>query len=73
LRGFAQFVGRLPLGLLLCIMPARLALASANLVAAAAALLLLLSGTVPLAVAYSLLAGAATGASSPLQGISHRA
>ena len=69
LRGFAQLGGRLPLGLVLRAMPARVALASANLLAALAALLLLLSGALPLAVAYSLLAGAATGASSPLQGI----
>jgi MFS family permease len=69
LRGFAQLGGRVPLGLVLRLMPARTALAAANLLAAIAALFLLGSGALPLAVAYSLLAGAATGASSPLQGI----
>jgi predicted MFS family arabinose efflux permease len=69
LRGFAQLAGRLPLGLVLRAMPARAALASAHFLGAISALLLLASGALPLAVAYSLLAGVATGASSPLQGI----
>jgi MFS family permease len=69
LRGFAQLGGRIPLGLVLRRTPARAALAAANLLGALAALLLLASGALPVAVAYSLLAGAATGASSPLQGI----
>ena len=69
LRGFAQLGGRLPLGLVLRRTSARVALAAANVLAALAALLLLVSGTLPLAIAYSVLAGAATGASSPLQGI----
>lgn len=69
LRGFAQLGGRIPLGLLLRRTPARTALAGANLLAAMSALLLLASGALPVAVAYSLLAGAAIGASSPLQGI----
>jgi MFS family permease len=69
LRGFAQLGGRIPLGLLLRRTPARTALAGANLLAAISALLLLASGALPAAVAYSLLAGAAIGASSPLQGI----
>jgi MFS family permease len=69
IRGFAQLAGRVPLGLVLRTMPARVALASAHLLAAIAALALLASGALPLALAYSLLAGTATGASSPLQGI----
>ena len=69
LRGFAQLGGRIPLGRLLRRTPARTALAGANLLAAMSALLLLASGALPVAVAYSLLAGAAIGASSPLQGI----
>ncbi len=69
IRGFAQLGGRLPLGFVLRRMPARAALASANLLGAIAALLLLVSGALPLAVAYSILAGVATGASSPLQAI----
>lgn len=69
LRGFAQLAGRLPLGFVLRLLSARAALALSNLLAAIAALFLLVSGAYPLAVAYSLLAGAATGANSPLQGI----
>jgi MFS family permease len=69
LRGFAQLGGRIPLGHLLRRTPARTALAGANLLAAISAVLLLASGALPVAVAYSLLAGAAIGASSPLQGI----
>ena len=68
-RGFAQLLGRIPLGHLLRRTPARLALAGAQLAATAAALLLLGSGILAIAIAYSLVAGAATGASSPLQGI----
>jgi predicted MFS family arabinose efflux permease len=69
LRGFAQLAGRLPLGLVLRRVSARAALAMSNLLAAVAAVFLLVSGVVPLAVAYSVLAGTATGANSPLQGI----
>jgi MFS family permease len=69
LRGFAQLGGRVPLGLVLRRLPARAALAAAHLLGAIAALFLLASGALLLAVAYSLLAGVATGASSPLQGI----
>jgi predicted MFS family arabinose efflux permease len=69
LRGFAQLGGRVPLGVVLRAAPARVALSAANLLGAIAALILLVSGSLPLAVAYSLLAGLATGASSPLQGI----
>jgi MFS family permease len=69
LRGFAQLGGRIPLGLVLRQTPARAALSAANLLGGIAALVLLVSGSLPFAVAYSLLAGVATGASSPLQGI----
>ena len=69
LRGFAQLAGRLPLAWVLRAMSARAAFAWANLLAAVSALFLLVSGALPFALAYSLLAGVATGAISPLQGI----
>ena len=68
-RGFAQLLGRLPLGLVLRVLTARQALALAQALGAAAALMLLGAGAVPVAVAYGLVAGIATGAGSPLQGI----
>jgi MFS family permease len=69
LRGFAQLAGRLPLGLALRRIPARIALTGAYALGSLAALLLLGSGWIVAAIAYSAVAGIATGASSPLQGI----
>ena len=69
LRGVAQLLGRVPLGRVLRRVSARRALAFAHLGAAASALLLLGSGTLPIAICFGLVAGASTGASSPLQGI----
>ncbi|HSB86798.1 MAG TPA: MFS transporter, partial [Ilumatobacteraceae bacterium] len=69
LRGLSQLLGRVPLGAILRRVPARRALAAAQAAAAVAALLLLASGSLVAAVAFGLVAGAATGASSPLQGI----
>ena len=68
-RGFAQLLGRIPLGRVLRRTPARLALAAAQLAGAAAALLLLGADVLAIAIAFSLVAGTATGASSPLLGI----
>jgi MFS family permease len=65
----SQLIGRLPLGAVLKRVPARRALAIAQAAAAVAALLLLASGSLAVAIAFGLVAGAATGASSPLQGI----
>lgn len=69
LRGFAQLLGRLPLMALLRRVPARVALSLAYAGAALAAVCLLGAGALPIAIAYSLIAGTATGAASPLQGI----
>ena len=69
LRGVAQLLGRVPLGRVLRRVSTRRALAFAHLGAAASALLLLGSGTLPIAICFGLVAGASTGASSPLQGI----
>jgi cyanate permease len=68
-RGFAKLLGRIPLGPLLRRTTARHALAAAQLTGTAAALLLLGAGIPMIAFVYALVAGAATGASSPLQGI----
>jgi MFS family permease len=69
LRGVCQLLGRVPLGLVLRRFTARQALALAHLGAAASTLLLLGSGVLPIAICFALVAGASTGASSPLQGI----
>ncbi len=49
--------------------PARVALALAYAGAAVAAVCLLGAGALPIAIAYSVIAGTATGAASPLSGI----
>ncbi|MGZ4761245.1 MAG: MFS transporter [Ilumatobacteraceae bacterium] len=69
LRGVSQLFGRVPLGLVLRRVRARHALALAHLGAAVSAILLLGSGALPIAICYGLVAGASTGAGSPLQGI----
>ena len=68
-RGFAQLLGRIPLGYVLRRSTAHFAFAFAQIAGAAAALLLLGAGVLALAITFSLVAGAATGASSPLLGI----
>ncbi|MGZ4739764.1 MAG: MFS transporter, partial [Ilumatobacteraceae bacterium] len=69
LRGVSQLFGRVPLGLVLRRVRARQALALAHLGAAVSAILLLGSGALLIAICYGLVAGASTGAGSPLQGI----
>jgi predicted MFS family arabinose efflux permease len=63
MRGVAQLLGRVPLGRVLRVVPARQALALAHLGAAASALLLLGSGALPIAICFGLVAGTSTGAS----------
>lgn len=69
LRGLAQLLGRVPLSAILRSLPSRRALAMAHATAAVAAILLIASGSLPIAICYGLVAGAATGAASPLAGI----
>ncbi len=69
IRGFAQLGGRLPLGWLVARRGARWSIVLAYAVAAGGALLLLVSGSFPIAVVYALLAGVSLGMTSPLQGI----
>ena len=68
-RGLSQLAGRLPLGPLITRLGTRRTIVLAYAVAAAAMPLLFASGTLALALAFALLAGAATGALSALQGI----
>ena len=69
LRGLAQLGGRLPLGPVLRRAGTRRTIVLAFLSAAVGALCLLASGRLPVAVAFSLLAGASIGAMYTLQGI----
>jgi MFS family permease len=68
-RGFAQLAGRLPLTFVMRRFGTRRAIIGAHLVAAVGALLLVASGHLVAALAYSLLAGASLGSLSALQGI----
>lgn len=68
-RGFAQLAGRLPLGSLLRRLGARRTLVLAYGIGAFAAVLLLGSGSLVVALLFSLFAGASLGAISSLQGI----
>lgn len=68
-RGFAQLAGRLPLTRILRRFGTRRAIVAAHVVAAVGSLLLIASGNLALALAYSLLAGASLGGLSALQGI----
>jgi MFS family permease len=69
LRGFAQLAGRLPLSPLMARLGAKRTVVASFATAGGGAALLLVSGWVPAAVAYSLLAGASIGAIYTLQGI----
>jgi len=69
LRGFAQLAARICLGPLLRRLGARNTLALAYLAAAIAATLLLASGSLTVALVYTMIAGAAIGAISSLQGV----
>ena len=68
-RGLAQLAGRLPLGRLISRLGARTTIVVAYILGAVAALLLWVSGTLVLALVFSLMAGASIGALSSLQGI----
>jgi len=68
-RGLSQLAGRLPLGPLIARLGTRRTIVLAYAVGAASMPLLFAGGTLALALAFSLLAGAATGALSALQGI----
>ena len=68
-RGLSQLAGRLPLGPLIARLGTRRTIVLAYAIAAASMPLLFASGTLALALAFALLAGAATGALSALQGI----
>jgi MFS family permease len=69
LRGFAQLAGRLPLSPVMGRFGARPTVVFSYVTAGGGAALLLVSGSVPAEVAYSLLAGASIGAIYTLQGI----
>jgi predicted MFS family arabinose efflux permease len=69
LRGFAQLVGRLPLGRVVSRLGTQRALVLTYLTGAVAAVVLFASGTIVVALAYSALAGASLGAISTLEGI----
>jgi MFS family permease len=69
LRGFAQLAGRLPLSHLMARLGPKRTVVASFATAGGGAALLLVSGWVPAAVAYSLLAGASIGAIYTLQGI----
>src|SRR5579859_7600812 len=69
IRGVTQLAGRLPLGPAVRRVGIRVAIAAANVLAAAAALALLDGGQLPAAISYCLLAGVSLGAASALQGI----
>lgn len=68
-RGFAQLLGRLPLGRVLSVWPTRHVVIAAKLTVAAGAVLLALSGNPFIAVLFVLVAGLGIGAMSPLDGI----
>lgn len=68
-RGFAQLLGRLPLGLVLDRCTTRVVLIVAKAMVAGGAILLAFSGNVTIAVLFVLVAGVGIGAVSPLDGI----
>jgi predicted MFS family arabinose efflux permease len=68
-RGFAQLLGRLPLGRVLDAHPTRRVLVTAKLLVAAGALLLAFSGNVVMALLFVIVGGVGIGAVSPLDGI----
>ena len=68
-RGFAQLAGRIPLTPTVRRLGARRSVVVAYVAAALAAVLLLASGNLIVALVYSLIAGASLGAISTLQGI----
>lgn len=68
-RGFAQLLGRLPLGRALDTWSTRHVLISAKLLVAAGALLLAFSGNLVVAVMFVIVGGVGIGAVSPLDGI----
>ncbi|MEY3617306.1 MAG: hypothetical protein RL726_4 [Actinomycetota bacterium] len=68
-RGFAQLLGRLPLGRVLDNWPTRSVLIGAKLLIAVGALLLAFSGNVVVAVSFVIVGGVGIGAASPLDGI----
>lgn len=68
-RGFAQLLGRLPLGWLLDRISARQALRSAKALVAVGALILVVAGTPVVAGVFVVVAGVSIGALSPLDGI----
>ena len=68
-RGFAQLLGRLPLGRVLTVHPSRHVLIGAKLLVAVGAVLLSLSGNVTIALLFVVVAGIGIGATSPLDGI----
>ncbi len=69
LRGLAQFGGRVGVMPLLSRVPARRILMATYLLAGIAALLLSVSGNVPVAVVYVVIAGVAVGVWSPMEAI----
>lgn len=68
-RGFAQLLGRLPLGRVLDRHPTRQVLIGAKLLVAGGALLLAFSGNIGVAIAFAIVGGVGIGAVSPLDGI----
>jgi MFS family permease len=68
-RGFAQFGGRLAMVPLLPLVGARRSLVLSYFFAAAAAILLGFSGTVPVALVYVVVAGIAVGVVAPVGGV----
>lgn len=68
-RGFAQLLGRLPLGRVLDVWSTRHVLIGAKLLVAAGAALLAFSGNLVLAVVFVIVGGVGIGAVSPLDGI----
>lgn len=68
-RGFAQLLGRLPLGRVLDTWSTRRVFVAAKLLVAVGAILLALSGNVVFAVLFVIVGGVGIGALSPLDGI----
>lgn len=68
-RGLAQLLGRLPLTFVLRHVSPRVALRSAKVIIGIGALLLAASSTLPVGIAFVVVAGLGIGAVSPLEGI----